>query len=69
VGFVDIQVSGVPKTADGNWQFQCPTCHFWNLASSMGVVKGTSREQFDLERLPNSLRLPFPVTRESNGGV
>ena len=67
-GFIDTRVSTVPKTADGNWQFQCSICRFWSLTSAMGVVKGTSRDSFDLERLPNSLRLPFPVTRESPGG-
>jgi hypothetical protein len=68
-GFLDALVSTVPKTTDGNWQFQCPVCTYWNLAARDGAVKATSREQFDVERLPTSLRLPTVVTREPPGGV
>jgi hypothetical protein len=69
VGFFDTRVSTVPKSADGNWQFHCPICNFWSLASMDGLVKATSREQFDLDRLPTSLRLPPRITREPPGGV
>jgi hypothetical protein len=62
-------MSSVPKTADGNWQFKCPICNYWNLASSDGMVKATSREEFDLEMLPTNLRRPPMVTREPSGGV
>jgi hypothetical protein len=59
----------VPKTADGSWQFKCPICNYWNLASSDGMVNATSRERFDLERLPTNLRGPQMVTREPSGGI
>lgn len=68
-GFLETKVSTVPKTVDGNWQFHCATCGFWNLASASGMVKATARVEFDLERLPTSLRLEHPVTREPPGGV
>jgi hypothetical protein len=68
-GFIDTQVSTVAKSADGNWQFHCSTCDFWNLASATGMVKATARSEFDLEHLPTSLRLERVVTREPPGGV
>lgn len=68
-GFIDTQVSTVPKSKDGNWQFHCSLCNFWSLASADGGVKATSKEQFDLERLSTSLRLPMSVRREPAGGV
>ncbi len=68
-GFIDTQVSTVAKTADGNWQFHCAVCQFWSLASSEGMVKATSREQFDLEHLPNKLRLAHTPTHGPSGGV
>lgn len=69
LGFVDTNVIGEPKSSDGNWQFHCATCSFWSLASADGVVKATSREPFDLERLPTHLRVNQTVRRESPGGV
>ena len=66
-GFIDTQVSTVPKTREGHWQFQCGVCRFWSLLSDTGMVRATSRDQFDLERLPSSLRAP--VTRSPVGGV
>ena len=68
-GFIDTNLSTTPKTADGNWQFHCTVCGFWNLLSESGMMKATSREQFDLEHLPTRLRMPFPVTREPSGGI
>jgi hypothetical protein len=67
-GFVDTRVSAEPKNRDGNWQFLCPICKRWNLASDV-MVRATSPEQFDLERLPPSLRFPLSVKREPPGGV
>lgn len=68
-GFVDTRVSTEPKSKEGNWQFECPICHSWSLLSEVGMVRATSREKFDLERLPSSLRNTFPVRREPPGGV
>jgi hypothetical protein len=50
-GFLNANIASVLKTADGNWLFKCPICNSWNLASSDGMVKATSLEQFDLERV------------------
>jgi hypothetical protein len=68
-GFIDTNVSTTPKSKEGNWQFHCPVCGYWNLLSETGMMKATSREKFDLEQLPTSLRTPFPVTRGPSGGV
>jgi hypothetical protein len=68
-GFVDAKVSTIPKSKDGNWQFQCPICNFWCLLSDTGMVKATSREQFELDRLSPSLRSAHSVTRSPVGGV
>jgi hypothetical protein len=68
-GFLNANMSSVPKTGDGNWQFKCPICNYWNLASSDGMVKATSRVEFDLQMLPTNLRRPPMVTREPSGGV
>jgi hypothetical protein len=55
--------------ADDNWQFQCPSCKFWNLSSREGVVRATSPTPFDLERLSTSVRQSFYVKRSPPGGV
>jgi hypothetical protein len=68
-GFVDAQLSEVAKSVDGNWQFECSICKFWSLASDTGQVKATSKERFDLDRLPTALRLSPFVTRVPPGGV
>ena len=68
-GFIETCISAEPKTRDGNWQFQCGVCNFWNLATADGAVKATSREPFDLANLSTQLRLPTPVRREPAGGV
>jgi hypothetical protein len=67
-GFIDANVSTLPKSADGNWQFRCTVCGFWILFSETGMMRATSREQFDLERLPASLR-GHSIPREPAGGV
>jgi hypothetical protein len=66
---LDTKLSAVSKTADGNWQFECSVCHYWNPASGDGMVKATSREQFALESLPTNLRRPQMVRREPSGGI
>jgi hypothetical protein len=68
-GFIDTNLSTTPKSKEGNWQFQCPVCAFWNLLSETGMMQATSREQFNLEQLPMSLRTPFRVVRSPSGGV
>ena len=68
-GFIDTDVSTTPKTKEGNWQFHCPVCKFWNLLSETGMMKATSTEEFDLHNLPTRLRAAFPVTRSPSGGV
>jgi hypothetical protein len=68
-GFIDTNVSTMPKSAEGNWQFHCNVCGFWSLLSETGMLKATSRDEFDLQRLPTSLRAPFPVTRGPAGGI
>lgn len=68
-GFVDTQVS-TEIMKDGNWQFHCSVCKFWSLVSLEGNVKATSREQFDLDRLPSNVRFAFSsLRREPPGGV
>jgi hypothetical protein len=69
VGFLDTRVSTEPKSRDGNWQFLCATCNFWNLAAANGVIKATSNERFDLDRLSYSQRTPTVIRREPPGGV
>ena len=69
VGFLDTQVSTEPKSREGNWQFRCTLCNFWNLAAADGVVKATSNERFDLDHLSMSLRTPMSIRREPPGGV
>jgi len=68
-GFIETRISAEPKTRDGNWQFQCGVCSFWNLATADGAVKATSKEPFDLANLSNQLRLPTQIRREPSGGV
>jgi len=68
-GFIDTNGSTTPKSKEGNWQFHCPVCGFGNLSSDTGMMKATSREQFNLEQLPLSLRAPSHVTRSPSGGV
>jgi hypothetical protein len=68
-GFIDTNVSTTPKSKDGNWQFHCSVCGFWNLLSETGMMKATSHDEFDLQQLPSSLRGPFAVTRSPSGGV
>ena len=68
-GFVETLISTEPKSRDGNWQFQCSVCTFWNLATADGAVKATSRQQFDLANLSSQLRQPMQVRREPAGGV
>jgi hypothetical protein len=68
-GFIDTKVSMAPKTKNGDWQFHCSVCHYWNLLSEAGLVRATSKEQFDLERLSTSLRASYPITRDPAGGI
>ena len=68
-GFIETRLSGEPKTREGNWQFQCSVCTFWNLAAADGAIKATSKTQFDLANLSTQLRLPTQVRREPAGGV
>ena len=68
-GFLDTRVSTEPKARDGNWQFQCPVCNQWSLLSDVGMVRATSRDKFDLERLPSNVRFNSTVKREPPGGV
>jgi len=68
-GFIETRVSAEPKTRDGNWQFQCSVCSFWNLATADGAVKATSKQPFDLANLSTQLRLPTQIRREPPGGV
>jgi hypothetical protein len=68
-GFTDTNVATTPKSKEGNWQFHCGVCGFWNLLSESGMMKATSRQEFDLQQLSMSLRSPFPVTRSPTGGV
>jgi hypothetical protein len=68
-GFVDTNLAKTLKSRDGNWQFQCSSCQFWNVVSKAGTVTGTSRDAFDLDSLPNNLRLGYPVKREPPGGI
>ncbi|HEY2744612.1 MAG TPA: hypothetical protein VGL86_08315 [Polyangia bacterium] len=68
-GFIETLISAEAKTRDGNWQFQCGVCRFWNLATADGTVKATSRQPFDLGNLSAQLRLPTQVRREPAGGV
>ena len=63
------QASPIDTDRDGNWQFQCPACKFWNLASKAGAVQATSPAPFDLDRLSTSLRHSMHVTRSPSGGV
>jgi hypothetical protein len=68
-GLIETRISAEPKTRDGNWQFQCGVCSFWNLATADGAVKATSKQPFDLANLPTQLRLSPQVRREPAGGV
>jgi hypothetical protein len=68
-GFFDTNVGTVAKSREGNWQFHCTLCGFWSLLGTSGVVKATSREQFDLDQLPPRLRMDQTLTREPPGGV
>ena len=68
-GFIETRISEEPKTREGNWQFQCTICTFWNLAAADGAIKATSKTQFDLANLSTQLRLPTQVRREPGGGV
>ena len=68
-GFIETKVSTTPKSKEGNWQFYCAVCRFWNLLSETGSLKATAPQEFDLEHLPHSLREPFRVTRYPGGGV
>jgi hypothetical protein len=68
-GFIETRLSAEPKTREGNWQFQCNVCSFWNLAAADGAVRATSKTQFDLTSLSMQLRLPPQVRREPPGGV
>lgn len=68
-GFIETRISTEPKTREGNWQFQCSVCTFWNLAAADGAIKATSKTQFDLANLSTQLRLPTHVRREPAGGV
>jgi hypothetical protein len=67
-GFIDTNISKTPKSHDGNWQFHCRVCGFWSLLSESGMMRATSRNRFDLEHLPLSLRAQS-VTRGPTGGV
>ena len=68
-GFIETRLHAEPGTRDGNWQFQCNVCSFWNLAAADGSVRATSKTQFDLTSLSTQLRLPMQVRREPPGGV
>jgi hypothetical protein len=61
-------LSAVDAQADRHWQFQCTRCQFWNLVSSGGSVQATSRDPFDLDRLPWNVR-NLDVKRSPPGGV
>jgi hypothetical protein len=56
-------------SVEGHWQFQCPKCKFWNLASNQGAVQATSQTPFDLDRLPSGVRSSLYVKRSPPGGV
>ena len=66
-GFVDIQLS-TAHVVGGNWQFHCSRCGYWILVSSDGSIRGTAREEFDLQRV-SSYRDPMSVTRSPEGGT
>ena len=68
-GFIDTNGSESPVCKDGNWQFHCLVCGFWNLMSETGTMKATSKQEFDLQRLPTHLRMSLQVTRGPTGGV
>ncbi len=68
-GFIDANLSTIPKNSDGNWQFHCAVCGFWCLFSAAGMLRATSRDQFDLTRLPHGLRSQLSITRSPDGGV
>lgn len=68
-GVFETLISTELKSREGNWQFQCVQCSFWNLAASDGAVKATSKTQFDLANLSTQLRFPTAIRREPAGGV
>jgi hypothetical protein len=68
-GFINATPSLATRTPEGNWQFECSICHYWNLVASSGTVTATSREPFELDRLPAHLRQPFSGKREPPGGI
>jgi hypothetical protein len=68
-GFIDTNVSTMPKSEEGNWQFHCAVCGFWSLFSEAGMMRATSRDEFDLTRLPPGLRGQLSFTRSPGGGV
>ena len=66
-GFVDIQLSAA-VVVGGNWQFHCARCGYWVLVSAEGDIRGTSKEEFDLQRVSGRFG-PTRVTRSPQGGV
>jgi hypothetical protein len=68
-GFTETLLSMEPKSREGNWQFQCSVCTFWNLATADGAVRATSRQPFDLANLSHQLRQHTQIRREPAGGV
>jgi hypothetical protein len=68
-GLIGANVSTIPKSEDGNWQFHCVVCGFWSLFSEAGMMRATSRDQFDLTRLSANLRAQLSFTRNPDGGV
>ena len=68
-GVFETSIVNEIKSREGNWQFQCTQCTFWNLAAPDGAIKATSKTQFDLANLSTQLRFPQAVRREPPGGV
>jgi hypothetical protein len=66
---VAVETSNVETDEHGKWQFQCPFCSFWNLASSQDAVLATSRTPFELRSLPRGLRESGHVARSEPGGI
>ena len=68
-GIVAIDAATVATSQDGYWQFICPLCKYWNLASATDDIQATSLTPFDLERLPTSVRSLSQIKRSPPGGV
>ena len=68
-GVVPVDAATVATSHDGYWQFHCPLCKYWNLASPSDAIHATSPTPFDLERLPTSVRMGSQIRRSPPGGV